>query len=182
MTTLRAPRRWRAIRWVIVAIVLWPFVGAMVIDVRSADEVSHRHACRENLKRLGIAFHAYHDRYHSFPPTYILDANGKPMHSWRVLLLPFLGRQDLYDQYHFDEPWDGPRNRRLAARIPDVYHCPGDSSANREHTSYVGVVSRYTAWVGAQTPTRGNWRSSLKRRIGAAWFWLTRTRRKQTIH
>ena len=35
------------------------------------------------------------------------------MHSWRVLLLPYLDRSDLYKAYDFTEPWDGPNNRKL---------------------------------------------------------------------
>src|SRR5262245_47446364 len=46
---------------------------------------SARHmSCQNNLHQLGIALHNYHDTYGSFPPAYIADASGKPMHSWRV--------------------------------------------------------------------------------------------------
>ena len=38
------------------------------------------------------------------------------MHSWRVLILPFLEQRELYDAYNFAEPWDGPNNRKLADR------------------------------------------------------------------
>jgi hypothetical protein len=55
----------------------------------------------------------YHDAFGRFPAAYIAGKNGRPMHSWRVLTRPFLGRQDVYDQYHFDEPWDDLNNRRL---------------------------------------------------------------------
>ena len=56
-----------------------------------------RTPCKSNMKRIALAFHDYHDRYSSFPPAFLADTNGRPMHSWRVLLLPFLGCQDLYD-------------------------------------------------------------------------------------
>ncbi len=36
------------------------------------------------------------------------------MHSWRVLILPYLCGLDIYNQYRFDEPWDSPHNRKLA--------------------------------------------------------------------
>jgi len=46
------------------------------------------------------------------------------MHSWRVLLLPFLDQKPLFDQYRFDEPWDGPHNRKLVSQIQYAYRCP----------------------------------------------------------
>src|SRR6478672_5330638 len=48
-----------------------------------------RMACSNHLKQIGIALQNYHDVYGSFPPAYVADANGRPMHSWRVLILPF---------------------------------------------------------------------------------------------
>ena len=55
----------------------------------------------------------YRDTYKVFPPAFIADADGKPMHSWRVLLLPYLEQQVFYMRYRFDEPWDSPHNRSL---------------------------------------------------------------------
>jgi len=48
------------------------------------------------LKQISIALQSYSAKYNSFPPAYIADADGKPMHSWRVLLLPFLDRNELF--------------------------------------------------------------------------------------
>ncbi|HZW34640.1 MAG TPA: DUF1559 domain-containing protein [Isosphaeraceae bacterium] len=45
--------------------------------------------------------------------SYIADATGKPMHGWRVLILPFLEQSAVYNQYDFSEPWDGPNNPRM---------------------------------------------------------------------
>ena len=72
-----------------------------------------RFQCSTRLKQIDLALHEYENRYHSFPPAYIADRNGKPMHSWRVLILPFLDETDVYNRYDFNEPWDGPNNRKL---------------------------------------------------------------------
>jgi len=37
-----------------------------------------------------VALQNYEDRYGSFPPAYVLNAQGQRWHSWRVLLLPDL--------------------------------------------------------------------------------------------
>ncbi|HZT80971.1 MAG TPA: DUF1559 domain-containing protein, partial [Gemmataceae bacterium] len=44
-----------------------------------------------NLKQLALALHSYHDTYGSFPPAAVYGPDGKPLLSWRVLILPFLG-------------------------------------------------------------------------------------------
>ena len=49
--------------------------------------------------------------------------------SWRVLILPFLDQQALYDQFHLDEPWDSPHNRTLIAKMPAVFRCPAENEA-----------------------------------------------------
>jgi hypothetical protein len=38
-----------------------------------------------------------------------------------VALLPHLGEKELYEQFHLDEPWDSPHNRKLLAKIPKAY-------------------------------------------------------------
>lgn len=45
--------------------------------------------------------------------------------SWRVYLLPKLGYQELYDQFHLSEPWDSPHNKTLISSMPAEYQCPG---------------------------------------------------------
>jgi hypothetical protein len=68
------------------------------------------------------------------------------MHSWRVLLLPYLGYEDLYAQYNFEEPWDGPNNSRLADRMPQVYALHGEYEEGKTITNYLSVVGAETAW------------------------------------
>jgi prepilin-type processing-associated H-X9-DG protein len=73
------------------------------------------------------------------------------MHSWRVLLLPYLDERNLYKQYRFDEPWDGPNNSQLHGERVRLYECPSDSHATRTETSYLAVTSPQTIWPGATT-------------------------------
>ncbi|MCI0357956.1 MAG: DUF1559 domain-containing protein [Planctomycetaceae bacterium] len=100
-----------------------------------------RARCQNNLRHISIALQNYHDVYKSFPPAYVADASGKPMHSWRVLILPFLEQQALYDLYRFDEPWDGPNNSQLAGTILKIFQCPSDGKGSAGQTSYVAVVA-----------------------------------------
>ena len=96
-----------------------------------------------NLLQIELALHSYHDAWRRFPPAYLADNEGRPMHSWRVLILPFLEDMELYDQYDFGEHWDGPNNSKLLSKMPRVYMCPShDSEADESHqcTGYVAVM------------------------------------------
>jgi hypothetical protein len=99
-----------------------------------------------------LAVANYHSMYGCFPPAYIADGEGQPMHSWRVLLLPFLEQAALYNAYNFAEPWDGPNNRKLADQIGSIYLRSGLESDQARTTSFVAVVGPQTAWPGA-TPS-----------------------------
>ena len=116
------------------------------------NAAQHRSECRNNLKQIGMALHNYHDEYGCFPPPCIADKNGRPAHSWRVLLLPFMDETQLYNEYRFDEPWNGPHNSTLAGRMPRLFHCPSDSPKDKDParwmTSYVAVIGPQTMWPG----------------------------------
>jgi hypothetical protein len=91
----------------------------------------------------------------------LADREGKLMHSWRVLILPQLDRDFVYNlpqldrdfvykQYNFAEPWDGPKNIGLSATCPRMYTCLADPAhrwRNSAETSYVAVVGANTAWT-----------------------------------
>lgn len=104
--------------------------------------------CRLNLSQIVFALQSYHDDYGTFPPAYIADETSRPMHSWRVLVLPYLEHETLYKQYRFDEPWDGPNNRKLAGQLVRVYSCPDEKWKRTTETSYVAIVGPHTAWPG----------------------------------
>lgn len=94
--------------------------------------------------------HNYLAAYGSFPPAYTVDENGRPMHSWRALLLPsFEG--GLEAEYDFTEPWDSPNNLKLIEQMPDVYRCPSDGDTPPGMTNYVAVVGNDTVWPNASS-------------------------------
>jgi len=114
--------------------------------VHAPREAGRRATCINNLRQISLALLTYEAQYHCFPPAYIPDKDGKPMHSWRVLILPYLGRNDLYQQYNFNEPWDGPNNRTLLAKRPKLFSCPSEYKAGATATSYVAVVGKNALW------------------------------------
>ena len=97
-------------------------------ELRSA--VAHKAERMKQLKQLALAMHAYHDTHRHFPgarPVEQGEDGGSPQLSWRVLLLPFLEQEALYEQFNLAEPWDGPHNLALLSKMPDVFRHPSDS-------------------------------------------------------
>jgi len=100
------------------------------VPVRQFREAARRSQCVNNLKQIGLAMHNHLSAHNNaFPAAYVAAKDGKPLLSWRVQILPFLEEQELYDQFHLDEPWDGPHNKPLIARMPKAYACPSGSKA-----------------------------------------------------
>ncbi len=87
-------------------------------EVEQAVERSHS---RNLLKAVLLAFHNHHDLHKSFPAAYSVDANGRPLLSWRVHILPLIAEKPLYDQFHLNEPWDSEHNKTLIPLIPKTY-------------------------------------------------------------
>lgn len=140
---------------VLVSIVLltaWLLTRPQQISRRGLIGEARRSQCKNNLTQIGLALHNYHDAFNSLPPPYVADAKGRPMHSWRVLILPFLGQEALYNEYRFHEPWDGPHNKLLADKGADLFRCPSDAPENATPagptTSYVAVIGPQTMWPG----------------------------------
>jgi hypothetical protein len=84
-------------------------------------EAASRIQSTNNLKQLVLAMHNYHDSYGKFPAAYSTDSDGKPLLSWRVHILPFLGQEELYKEFHLDEPWDSEHNKKLISKMPQTY-------------------------------------------------------------
>ena len=158
-STSKKPRgSWflRALAVVAIGVLL---VGLLLPATRSARPAAYRMQCANNLKQIGLALLNYEDVYGTLPPAYIANADGTPMHSWRVLILPFLEQGALYKQYRFDEPWNGPNNSRMADQIPSIYRCPSFSpqhDRNAEptdsalHTPYVVLCDENTPFPGSR--------------------------------
>jgi prepilin-type processing-associated H-X9-DG protein len=105
----------------------------------AAHDSARRAQSTNNLKQIGLAFHNYLAVNNQFPSPVLLGGSNKSVpYSWRVALLPYLEQNELYKKYNFDEPWDGPNNRKLIDKMPPTYAFPGSDGgqSNRSTTSY----------------------------------------------
>ena len=96
--------------------------------------------CQNNLKQIAIALLSYEAKYHALPPAYTVDANGKPLHSWRTLILPYLEQQHLYELIDLSKPWNDPVNAEACNFPLSVFHCPA-CSCPLNHTTYLANVA-----------------------------------------
>ena len=76
------------------------------------------------MTQLTLACNNYECTYGTLPPAVVYGPDGIPLYSWRVLLLPFIEQDDLYKEFHLDEPWDSEHNIRLLERMPATYALP----------------------------------------------------------
>lgn len=97
--------------------------------------------CWTNLRTINVALGNYHDEYGSFPPAYTVDANGRPLHSWRTLLLPYLNQKELYQQIDLSKPWNDPANAAALETSLSVFRCPSARMPSN-HTTYLCVSGR----------------------------------------
>src|ERR1700730_15462445 len=89
--------------------------------------------------QMAVAMRGYHEDHGEFPPGAVFDKDGKPLLSWRVLLLPYIAQDDLHRHFRLDEAWGSPHNLKLLARIPLVYE-PFDGRATPQpHTTFFRV-------------------------------------------
>lgn len=119
-----------------------PMATFLLMPMRSsAPQAARRMQCTNHIKQIMIALHNYHDTYNSLPPAYTTDASGKPLHSWRVLILPFIEQQALYDNIKLDEPWDSLHNWQFHSMMPPEYACPSSPNARpNSFTCYQWVI------------------------------------------
>jgi len=92
-----------------------------------------------------LAMHTYADTFGAFPPAYTVDANGKPLHSWRTLLLPYCEGAEVFKKLDLSKPWDDPVNAELFEQFtkqtgPAAFRCPSNDIP-RGMTAYLAIVT-----------------------------------------
>ena len=91
------PKAWRRPRLIeILAVVgiLGVLIGLLLPAHRSAGPAGRRALCQSNLHNVEFALLEYERVHGTLPPGYTVDSNGRPLHSWRTLILPYLERSE----------------------------------------------------------------------------------------
>jgi hypothetical protein len=120
--------------------VLGPVVAKLRASAKRMQSVN-------NMKQIVLAMHNYHDTWTKFPAAYSVDKDGKPLLSWRVHILPYIEQDNLYKQFHLDEPWDSEHNKKLIPQMPRIY-LSSDKLPEGGLTSYLVPVGDSTVFPG----------------------------------
>jgi hypothetical protein len=128
-------------------------VGLLLPAVNAAREQGRRVTAMSQMRQIVLAMQQHELARGNLPARAIVGADGKPLLSWRVALLPYMEQQELYEQFHLNEPWDSPHNQRLVAKIPSLYQNP-----NRPHdgkTVFLLPTGNGTLFEGNDGPLLG---------------------------
>lgn len=108
------------------------------------------------MREIAIALCSYaQDHDGRLPPAVLCDGQGRPLHSWRVLILPYLEQDNLYRQFRLGEPWDSPHNLSLLPFMPKVYALPPGLPVGVQAGSSCTFCQAFTGRGTAFEGTRG---------------------------
>ncbi len=133
-------RGFRLVELLAVVAVILLLIALLLPAKRGAREAARRMSCSNNLKQIALALHNYAAENQCLPPAYTVDANGKPLHSWRTLILPYLEEQTLYEKIDLAKPWNDPANQEAYETVVAAYRCPS-TNPPPNHTTYLAVVA-----------------------------------------
>ncbi|MEC9094276.1 MAG: DUF1559 domain-containing protein [Planctomycetota bacterium] len=120
-------------------------------------EAESRAHCLDRLKRISTALLLYEKEKGALPPAFTTDNSGQKLQSWRVLLLPYLGLEELYKKILLNEPWDSVHNSRFDSQCPKVFTCPSCTERNFSHTNFSLVLGPQLPFEGAQGKSLNQW-------------------------
>lgn len=114
-------------------------IGAIVYGVQAVRQAAARIQSSNNMQRIMLAVQGYHGANKKFPNHAIYSKDGKPLLSWRVAILPFMGKDNLYRQFKLNEPWDSPHNIKLLKKMPKIYANPLDPESAKSGLTHYQV-------------------------------------------
>lgn len=127
--------------WVIVVAILVFLVAFLLQVLRGFRETVWRSQCQNNLKQIAVALYSYKADFGVFPPACTVGAEGEPLHSWRTLILPYLGQETLYRRIDLAKPWDHEVNATARNSYVSTYRCLSREVEGQSTTTYLAVVT-----------------------------------------
>jgi prepilin-type processing-associated H-X9-DG protein len=132
-------RRFRLVPFLVVLGIVALLIALLLPAIRTARPAAYRAQCTNNLKQIMLALHNYERMYNFLPPAHTVDVNGRPLHSWRTLILPYLEQDRFYQTIDLSKPWNDPANAKALGTDLPVFRCPvPDGPPNK--TTYLAIA------------------------------------------
>jgi type II secretory pathway pseudopilin PulG len=148
----------RLIESLVVLGIIGILVALFLPAIRSAPNAARRSQCNNNLRNIALALQNYAEVYQALPPAYTVDTDGRPLHSWRTLILPYIEQKRLYEKIDLSKPWNDPANLEAYETPIYAFQCPS-VVCPPNHTTYFAVMDP----VGSFRPTEPRKLSELPR-------------------
>lgn len=126
-----------------------PQAATKADDVAKAEQMDRMIASVKKMKDIALALLIFENKNKHFPPAVMIGPDGKTPHSWRVEMLPYLGRQHEFDTYKMDEPWDSENNLVVAKAVADLFTVPGNQATGE--CGYFLLTGPSTPFDGEKT-------------------------------
>lgn len=115
-------------------------------------EKARRQMCESKLETIVSGLIGFHEANGSFPPAYLFDpGQEEKWHSWRALIAPIVGNENIYSEYDLAKPWDDTVNQPLVAQVPPYMKCPAHLKRQQGETSYSAVTGTGTIFEGSKS-------------------------------
>ncbi len=122
----------------IVIAIIGTLIALLLPAVQHARKSARATSCRNNLKQIGIALHAYHNAHNTFPPGCLGQADD-PVNieawGWAAFLLPHIEEDPLHstlnlEQYTLPGVMASSQLQPLLRTPIEVYRCASDGDAD----------------------------------------------------
>ena len=133
------------IELLVVIAIIAILIGLLLPAVQKVREAAARAKCQNNIKQIGVAWHAHHDSIGYFPsagdngPTapYSPDAGAVDRLSWTYHILPYMEQDAVH---RLVTPGSGTNWTKLQQSVVKTYYCPSRRSVrlykNRAKSDY----------------------------------------------
>jgi len=147
-------RGFTLVELLVVVTIISLLMALLLPAIQIARETARRASCQSNLKQVGLGLQNYHSQYEVLPPGMRMHAmKNRPSTPWRVLVLPFVEEQALFDQIAPIEAASHSLYGGMSDLSPRQISLPLLGCPSAEPTEGTDQVSHYAGVAG--TPGEG---------------------------